>query len=174
MDDILGGGFSSRLFCNVRSDRGLAYSVGSSWAAGMDVPGIFLASGSTQLATTVQFINAVKEEIERICREEVTLEELDRSKKTYLNGFVFSFDSTGKIISRLMAYDYYGYPADTLEHFQEKIAQVTQADVLTAARKHLRPDRLAIMVVGNPEKFDQALSVLGEVKTLDITIPGAE
>jgi|LSQX01.3.fsa_nt_gb zinc protease len=174
MDDILGGGFSSRLFCSVRSDKGLAYSVGSSWGAGMDVPGIFLASGSTQLATTVQFINAVKEEIERICREEVTLEELDRSKKTYLNGFVFSFDSTGKIISRLMAYDYYGYPADTLEHFQEKIAQVTQADVLAAARKHLKPDHLAIMVVGNPEKFDQPLSVLGQVKTLDITIPGAE
>jgi hypothetical protein len=56
-------------------------------------------------------------------------------------------------------------PGDTLEHFQEKIAQVTQADVLAAARKHLKPGHLAIMVVGNPEKFDQPLSVLGQVKT---------
>ena len=67
----------------------------------------------------------------RICREEVTLEELDRAKKTYLNGFVFSFDSTGKIVSRLMAYDYYGYPADTLEHFQEKWMPVSVRKCVT-------------------------------------------
>lgn len=172
MNDILGGGLSSRLFCNVRSDKGLAYSVGSDWGAGMDVEGTFQASGSTKLASTGEFIKAVRGEIVRMTEGGVTQEELDRSKNSALNGFVFEFDSTDKIINRLMTYEYYGYPADTLEHFQENIAKVTREDILAAAQKHLHPDQLAILVVGNPEKFDVSLDQWGPVTPIDISIPG--
>lgn len=172
LNDILGGGFSSRLFCHIRTDKGLAYHVGSSWSAGMDIPGTFVVSGSTKLASTSEFIRAAREEVERVIKEGVTEEELQRSKDTFLNGFVFEFDSTGKIVSRLMAYEYYGYPADTLEHFQENIEKVTCADILAAAKKHLKPQNMLILVVGNPEKFDKPLTEFGKVTPLDITIPG--
>ena len=174
LNDILGGGFSSRLFCHIRSDKGLAYHVGSGWGAGMDIPGTFVVSGSTKLASTAEFIQAARDEVERITKEEVTEEELQQAKDTYLNGFVFEFDSTGKIVSRLMAYEYYGYPADTLEHFQENIGKVTRADILAAAKKHLKPQNMLILVVGNPEKFDKSLAEFGKVTPLDITIPGMQ
>ena len=138
----------------------------------MDIPGTFIVSGSTKLASTAEFIRAAREEVEKVIKEGVTEEELQRSKDTFLNGFVFEFDSTGKIVTRLMAYEYYGYPADTLEHFQENIAKVTCAEILAAAKKHLKPQNMLILVVGNPEKFDKPLTEFGKVTPLDITIPG--
>ena len=51
------------------------------------------------------------------------------------------------------------------------IAACPEEDVLGAARTHLRPDALRILIVGNPEDFDEPLSALGEVKELDVTIP---
>lgn len=170
---ILGGGFSSRLFCNVRSDKGLAYSVGSHWQAGMDVPGIFVAAGSTRNSATVEFIETVRAEIENICRNGVTEEELNHARESALNRFVFAYDSAGKIMRRLIYYEYFGYPADRLEHYIENIRKVTREDILAAARKHLHPDNLVVLVVGNPAEFGKPLSKLGEVQKIDITIPGA-
>src|ERR1019366_9924568 len=60
MNSVLGGGFASRLFSQVRSEQGLAYAVGSAWAADYDHPGIFLARGGTKSETTVKIIQAIK------------------------------------------------------------------------------------------------------------------
>jgi len=104
-------------------------------------------------------------------QEEVTDEELELAKDSYLNSFVFNFDSTGQIISRLMTYEFYGYPPDFLQQTRERIEKVTRADIFRAARAHLRPDALQILVVGRPEDFDRPLATLGEVRSIDVTIP---
>ena len=174
MNHILGGGFTSRLFKNVRSRMGLAYSVFGIYRANYDYPGMFYVGCQTKAETTVKALNAMKAEVEKMTQELVTDEELAQAKDSFLNSFVFNFDTKGEIVRRLMTYEYYGYPKDFLEKTKENIEKVTQEDVLKVAKKYLRSDKLRILAVGNPEKFDQPLSSLGEVREIDITIPVPE
>lgn len=172
MNQILGQGFTSRLFRNVRSRQGLAYSVYGRYECQYDHPGLFMVGCQTQSARTVHAIKAMQQEINTITETEVTDQELAYAKEAFLNAFVFSFSSTGDIVRRLMAYDYYGYPPDFLEKVRQNVEKVIKADILRAAKSHLRPGALQILVVGRPEDFDQDLSVLGPVRSIDITIPG--
>ena len=170
--EILGGGFSSRLFRNVRTQHGWAYSIGSGWAASYDHPGTFRISGSTQSAHTVDTLKAVREELDRIRATEVTDQELQTAKDTTLNGFVFHFDRPSKTLNRLVQYEYYGYPRDFIFQYQKAIAAVTKADVLRVARKYFKPEDLTYVAVGNPEGFGTPLSALNmKVEPLDLTIP---
>ncbi len=171
MNEILGSGFTSRLFKNVRSRQGLAYSVFGVYSADFDHPGMFYVGSQTKLGSTVHSINAMVDEVRKMTQEEVTNEELALAKDSFLNSFVFNFESRGQIVSRLMTYVYYGYPEDFLQKTKDNVEKVTKADVLRVAKKHLRPDKVQILVVGKPEEFDKPLSTLGEVKTIDITIP---
>jgi zinc protease len=70
-----------------------------------------------------------------------------------------------------MTYEYFGYPSDFLQKTKANVEKVTKADVLRVARKHLQTDKMQILVVGRPEDFDQPLSVLGQVREIDVTIP---
>ncbi|MDI6447591.1 M16 family metallopeptidase [Anaerobaca lacustris] len=171
MNHILGGGFTGRLFKNVRSRQGLAYSVFGTFSAQYDRPGVFSLGCQTKSESTVHAIEAIVEEVRRIVAEPVTDEELELAKDSYLNSFIFHFDSTDKIVRRLMTYEYYGYPPDFLQTTKERIEKVTKADILRAARARLRPDALQILVVGRPEDFDRPLATLGEVRSIDVTIP---
>src|SRR6202165_3226372 len=146
---ILGGGFSSRLFRNVRTEHGWAYNIGSGWAASYDNPGTFRISGSTQSAHTVDTLKAIREELDRIRTSEVTDQELQTAKDTNLNGFVFHFDRPSKTLNRLVQYEYYGYPRDFIFQYQKAIAAVTKADVLRVAQKYFRPQDLTYVATGN-------------------------
>jgi zinc protease len=172
MNTILGGGFSSRLVNNVRSNLGLAYTVYSAWGAAWDRPGLFVASGGTKSGTTVKMTNAIKQEINRIRETEPSNDDLVRAKDAILKGFAFEFDSTGKILQRLMAYDYYGYPRDYLQRYRDNIEKVGRGDVLRVAREHIKPENFIVLVLGKQADFDQPLSTLGQVHPVDITIPG--
>lgn len=170
--EILGGGFSSRLFRNVRTQHGWAYNINASWAANYDHPGTFDISGSTQSVHTVDTLKAIGEELEKIRSTEVTDEELQTAKDTVLNGFVFNFDRPSKTINRLMIYQYYGYPKDFIFEYQKGIAAVTKAEVLRVAQKYFQPDNLSYVAVGNPKDFGTPLSALGmRVEPIDLTIP---
>ena len=174
MNTILGRGFTGRLFKNVRSRLGLAYSVGGRYSAEYDHPGVFYVGCQTKSEATVRSTRAMMREVERITESEVTDEELALAKESYLNSFVFRFDSKGEIVERLMTHEYFGYPPDFLERTRDKVEKVTKEDVLRVARKHLRPDKLQILCAGRPEDFDEPLSVLGPVREIDITIPAPE
>jgi predicted Zn-dependent peptidase len=170
MNAVLGEGFTSRLFKNVRSRKGLAYSVFGVYSAGYDHPGVFYVGCQTKSESTVYAIRAMVEEVKKMTESEVTDEELALAKDSYLNSFVFNFDSKGQIINRLMTYEYFGYPADFLEKTKENIEKVTKKDVLRVAQKHLKPDKMQVLAVGRPQDFGEPLSVLGAVREIDITI----
>ncbi len=110
MNEILGGSFTSRLFKNVRSRMGLAYSVFGVYSADYDHPGVFYVGCQTKSKSTAQAIRAMSEEVKKITEAEVTDEELALAKESYLNSFVFNFDSKAEIVRRLMTYEYFGYP----------------------------------------------------------------
>ena len=171
LTEILGGGFSSRLFRKVRSDLGLAYAVWGAFVAHYDYPGMFFAGCSTKSQSTCQAIRAIINEIKRIVEEGVTDDELKKAKDSILNSFVFNFDTKREIVERLMTYEYYGYPSDFLQRYKRNIGKVTKEDILRAARKYIHPDKLIILAVGNDKDFDCSLSEFGPVNEIDITIP---
>jgi zinc protease len=173
MNNIFGGSFASRLFIKVRSEEGLAYHVSGSYNFDFAYPDAFYVLCQTKSESTVKAINLMIDEIRRLTQEEVTDEELNRAKEYYLNSFAFRFDTKDKVVSRLMTYEYYGFPLDFTQTTRDKIEKVTKADILRAAKLHLHPDQLVILAVGKSQDFDQPLSVLGKVDTIDITIPEA-
>jgi zinc protease len=171
MNRILGGGFTGRLFKNVRSREGLAYSVFGAYSANFEYPGEFYVGCQTKSESTVHAIRAMLKEVEKMQEAEVTDEELALAKDSFLNSFVFNFDTRGEVVNRLMTYEYFGYPADFLMKTKENVEKVTKADVLRVARKHLKPDKVQILAVGKPDDFGEPLSALGTVNEIDITIP---
>jgi zinc protease len=172
MADILGGGFSSRLFRRVRTQLGYAYNVSAGWGAGYTQPGIFEISGSTKALSTTAALQVVREETERIRTSEVSDQELGTAKDTVLNSFVFNFDTPSKTLSRLIRYEYYGYPKDFIFQYQKAVQAVTKADVLRVAKEYLHPEEFTLVAVGNPKNFGKPLSALGmPVQAIDLTIP---
>ena len=174
MNRILGMGFTSRLFREVRSRQGLAYSVFGHYSAGYDHPGMFFVGCQTKSETTVQAIRAMTAEVRKITETKVTEEELEVARESFLNSFVFNFDSRREIVSRLMTYAYHGYPLDFLQKVKEGIEKVTREEILLVARKRLRPDQMQILTVGRAEDFDEPLSVIGPVNEIDVVIPEHE
>jgi zinc protease len=165
---------SDRVFKNVRSREGLAYSAYASYGATYDYPGVFRVSCQTKSEATVYATRAMVEEVRKITESEITDEELALAKDGFLNSFVFNFESRGQIVRRLMTLEYFGYPADFLQKTEENVEKVTKADVLRVARRHLRPDKVQVLAVGRPDDFDEPLSVLGPVNEIDIAIPSPQ
>jgi predicted Zn-dependent peptidase len=166
-NDILGGSsFRSRIFNDVRTKQGLAYSVGSRLNTGMHDQGIWLVRAETKLASTQEVIRRFLTNIERMRTELVSDAELAEAKEAYVNSFVFSFSSPSAIVSRLIELEYDGLPKDFLQQLREKVVKLTKEDILAAARKHLHPDRLKIIAVGSGETLPNVLSTFGEVKEI--------
>ncbi|MBS0015413.1 MAG: insulinase family protein [Arthrospira sp. SH-MAG29] len=167
-------GFGGRLFNEVRSRQGLAYSVYGVWSPNFDYPGLFISGGQTRSDTTVPLIQAIKSEIKRIRTEPITAEELDYAKESSLNSFVFNFASGDQTLSRLMRYEYFGYPADFIFNYRRQVEETTIEDVQRVAAEYLQPEKLVILVVGNQNSIDPPLNSLNEdvkVTSIDITIP---
>ncbi|MEO7398256.1 MAG: pitrilysin family protein, partial [Ilumatobacteraceae bacterium] len=173
MNEILGGGFSGRLLSNIRSKKGLAYSVGGGVGSSWDHPGLFRLSMGTKSGTTAAAIDALYEELDTLKKSAATPLELERAKESILNSFVFRFDSRQKILAERMNLEFYGYPADFTARYRTGIEQVTAADVERVARKYVDRDKLAVLVVGKAADFDRPLASYGTVTPVDITIPTA-
>jgi zinc protease len=172
MSYILGGGFSSRLVKKVRTELGYAYNIGAAWSANFTHPGTFVVSGSTKSLSTVDAIQAVRQEIDKMRAELVADAELETAKQTTLNSFVFNFDTPYKTLSRMIRYEYHGYPKDFIFQYQKAIAAVTKQDVLRVAKEYLKPAEFTIAAVGKPSDFGKPLADLGlAVNTIDLKIP---
>ncbi len=170
-NEAFGGGFSSRLFRNIRTAKGLAYDVGGGVGSAFDHPGMVRISMGTKSASTVESIQAIYEQIDDLKKDPISEDEIKRAKDSILNSFVFNFDSPEKVLRERMAYEFYAYPADFLERYRAGIEKVQKADVERAAEKYLHKDQLAVLVVGNTSEFDKPLTELGPVINVDITIP---
>jgi zinc protease len=170
-NEAFGGGFSSRLFNDIRTKRGLAYGVGGGIGTNFGHPGILQISMGTKSQSTVEAVQAVDEDVTNLTKEPITEDEIQRAKDAILNAFIFRLDSPDKILVERITYEYYGYPPDWLDKYQAEIKKVTAAQVNAVAAKYLHKDQLAVLVVGNTKEFDKPLSSLGPVKEVNITIP---
>ncbi len=175
LNEILGGGFGSRLFQKIRTQQALAYAVGGGFGLEYDHPGAFHVEVLTRSEKTVEATQLALEQIADLDTKPFTADELKRAKDDILNSFLFRYDTKEKVLEERERLEFYGYPADYLETYQAGLEKVTLADVAAAAKKYVHLDKLAILVVGNGPEINQSQSIealgMGAPKPIDITIP---
>ncbi|MCA1796567.1 MAG: insulinase family protein [Geobacteraceae bacterium] len=150
MNYILGGGgFNSRLMREIRSNRGLAYSVFSHFSVGRRLQGAFFAGCETKAESVAEAVGLFASIMQEMREEGVTEEELQLAKQSQINSFVFRFENPHSLVTKIMEYDFYGYPEDYLTRYREHIRKVTAQDVQRVAKKYLHPERQAVILVGD-------------------------
>lgn len=164
LDFILGGSFTSRLMMEIRTNQGLAYNVESRFDVGRRFTGTFRAETETRSDATGKVISLITSIIEGIRKEPVSEQEIRLAKESIINSFLFGFTSPTNIVSQQARLEFYGYPADYLERYRERIAAVTREDLLKTAKRLLHPDSLKLVVVGDEKGFDVPLTQFGTVK----------
>ncbi|MFP4035565.1 MAG: M16 family metallopeptidase, partial [Desulfovermiculus sp.] len=169
MNSILSQGFSSRLFQRLRTRKGLAYSVYGDYGSKAFYPGVFLAGLKTKSANLVRAVKALKNEIRALHNEGVSKEELERAREEFLNSLVFRYETPREILDRHLYYAYRDMPQDSFEQLVKEIKKVEVNDVNRAAAKHLHPDRLQLLMVGNKKMVQDALA---EFPDIEIVEPG--
>ncbi|MEY4705963.1 MAG: hypothetical protein RL042_2168 [Nitrospirota bacterium] len=168
-NDILGGSsFRSRLFNDVRTKRGLAYSVGSRLNTGVHDQGVWLMRAETKLPSTQEVIARFIANMERMRTELVTDSELAEAKEAYVNSFVFSFASPSAIVGRLVELEYDGLPKDFLQQLRARVVALTKEEILAAAKKHFNPEQLTIVAVGAGEALPKLLAGFGDVQEIKL------
>ena len=164
-NEILGGGLSSRLAAEIRSRKGLAYSVYSYFSKKPDY-GFINASCGTKPETYSQALSEMLSQFELIKTEAAPDAEVKRAKDSIINSFVFRFPTPFDLISERALYEYYAYPDDYLDTYVDNMAKVTPEAVLDTSKKLFKPKNALIFVIGNSKKFDKPLSEFGPVTEL--------
>lgn len=161
-NDILGGGgFNSRMMREIRSNRGLAYSAYSYFQIGRRLPGPFVAGTETKNASVVPVIKLTRDIMSELQNTPVTQEELQRSKESQINSFVFGFENTHSVVNRQMTLAFFGYPDDYLARYRDRIAMVTADDVQRVAREFIDLSRQQLVLVGGYDEFGPQLAEIG-------------
>jgi zinc protease len=150
LNEILGaGGFTSRLMQKIRSNEGLAYSVRSTVAPKVAYPGDFRAGFESKSATVALATKIVFDEIRRIREEKVSADELETAKRGLIETFPRQFESKPAMLRLFVNDEWTKRPADYWKTFRRKVEAVTADDLLRVAKKHLDPEKMAILVVGD-------------------------
>jgi predicted Zn-dependent peptidase len=161
LDHIVGsGGFRSRIFQEIRTQRGLAYSAGSFYTA-KDRYGLFSAYAITKSESTLSVLSLIRDIIRDISQNPIPSEELKRAKAAIENSFIFSFTASEQIAFQQMMLEYEHLPDDYLARYRDLIQKVTQADINNVAAQYLGPEGALILIVGS-EKTCQAVSTLDD------------
>ena len=168
-NDIFGGdAFVGRLYNEVRTKRGLAYSVGSELRAGMSSQSMWLVWAETKLPSTMEVLGQLEANLTRMRTELVSDAELRQAKEAWANSSVFDCSTASKIVSRLMKVEYDGLPKDFYQQLRKNILKVSKEDILAVGRKYLRLDRLKIVAVGSGDTLFKDLSTFGDVKEITL------
>jgi zinc protease len=166
LDFIVGsGGFRSRIFQEIRTNLGLAYSTGSFYNAKGDY-GLFGAYALTKSASTVQVVSRIKEILRGMGQKPVSRDELEGAKRAILNSFIFSFTSVEKIAFKQLMIEYEGLSEDHLLTYRPKIEKVTAADIRETAIG-LAPERAILLIVGNDDVYREVASKFGKVTRVE-------
>ena len=150
-----GGGMTSRLFDEVREQRGLSYSV-YSYFSPMRLQGPFIAGLQTKTEQAGEALRVLRDNIRRFIEQGPTEAELARAKRNITGGYPLRIDSNAKILDYVAMIAYYKLPLDYLATFNARVEAVTQGQIRAAFQRRLAPDRFVTVMVGaGPEAGGQ-------------------
>lgn len=157
---VLGGSFGSRLNLSLRERHGFTYGVRSTFATRRGA-GPFAVSTSVESAVTDAAVREIFSEIGTLVEQGPTEEEI-AAATSYLAGvFPLRMETTGQIASRVAATVVFDLPADYYHSYRDRVRAVTRDQAAEAAQRHIRPDELCAVVVGEAGEVAPALEALG-------------
>jgi len=152
LNNVLGGGMSSRLFQNIRERQGLAYSIFSELNSYRDT-GVLSVYAGTSLETAGQVVRLILEEFRRMKDEPLTEEELRRAKDHLKGATLLALEGSGQRMNSLARYHIYFNRHFTPAELIALLEKVTPEDVQQIAREFFQPHHIAASVVGNLDGF---------------------
>jgi zinc protease len=164
MNHILGGGPASRLFLNLREEKGYTYGI-SSFFSGSSYPGVMAASTDVRTAVTEDALRDLVAEIARMGSEPVSAQELTNAKRALVGTFALSLDSPGALVGNLVTQKVYNLPADYWDTYPQRVEAVTSAEIQRVASKYYDRTRLQIVAVGDGPSVRKALEKYGTVES---------
>lgn len=168
-NSILGSsGFSSRILNRVRTELGLSYSAASFWTTPDEADGIVGALTRTKGESTIAATQAILEVMEEMRTSPPAREEVEAAVEAASNGFSFNFQGAMQVVSRRVLHQAQELPEDWLERYMAGVQRVSPRDVHGVLRRHLDPDRMIILILGDPSIFDQPVETLGEVTIWEV------
>lgn len=159
MNAILGGLFNSRINLNLREAHGYTYGAFSvlDWRR---QAGPFIVQTAVRSDITDAAAREVLAEIDRIRADRVGEEELSLAT-SYLDGvFPIRFETTSAIAAALAALVVHGLPEDYYDRYRERVRAVSRDQILEAARRHLHPEALQLVTVGDPSVVRERLAAM--------------
>ncbi|HYL09401.1 MAG TPA: pitrilysin family protein [Candidatus Acidoferrales bacterium] len=152
LNNILGGGMSSRLFQKIREQQGLAYAVFSELSPYSDT-GMLTIYAGTAGETAAKVVDMVAAEFRAIKESPVSEEELRRAKDHLKGSLMLSLESTSSRMSNLARQEMYFTRFYTLDELLVSIEEVTREELQSIAREFFRTDQIAVTVLGNLNGF---------------------
>ncbi|MFW6330742.1 MAG: M16 family metallopeptidase, partial [Gemmatimonadota bacterium] len=160
MNTILGGAFTSRLNISLRERHGFTYGARSAFEFRRR-PGPFTVDVAVASDVTGRAIEEAMKEIGQLREDGPTREELD-SARDYLHGVLpLRLQTTSALAARLAGLAVFDLPADYFQHYRDHIAEVTGEEVHRVAREAVRPEAMALVVVGDAEQIEEPIRALG-------------
>ena len=161
MNNIFGGQFTSRLNMNLREDKGYTYGAHSFFTAARGM-GSFVCYSQVQTEITREaIVETVREMRDMAGQRPLTDTELFDSKSNMTRGFPQRFQTYSGIAGRLSEMIIYDLPDDEWYNYVGKVNAIDSAMAIQAARDHLHPDALLIVIVGDREKVEPKMRELG-------------
>jgi zinc protease len=174
-NQILGGGFNSRLNLRLRAKEGLTYGARSAIES-QRLAGLWNTTSFTRTEETANAMKVMLEVITDFRKNPVTPAELAEAT-SYLSGVVaIQSETADAVAGRVLTSALHGLPDDYWQTYRDRVRKVTAADVSAAVERHVAPDQLAMVAVGNASGFAKMLRSLGSVTIvpaakLDLTQP---
>jgi predicted Zn-dependent peptidase len=165
MNTILGAGFSSRLFMNLREKHGYTYGSYSS-LNNDELVGEFSAYAKVRNAVTDSAVSEILSELKRIRNEKVPADELETIKNYISGNFAISLEDPATVARFAINTERYHLPKDYYNNYLKNLAAISADDVFATAQKYIRPDNATILVVGNEEEVAKKLDVFSPDKKI--------
>ena len=165
MNQILGAGPSSRLFRNIREDKGYTYGIYSDLNASHLI-NYFSASSSVRTEVTEPALTELMKEFRDIRDRVVPADELADAKSAIVSSFVLGLESSRAVLGSWMTQRDYGLPEDYWDTFPAKVMAVTAADVQRVAKQYMPADNAQVIAVGDAVKIGEPLKKFGPVVVL--------
>ncbi len=162
----LGGGFSGRLFQNLREKHGWTYGAYSVFDM-QKLAGDFAAQAETRNEVTAPAIEETLKEIKRLQTEPVPAPELELQREYNVGNYLLSLESAGRTAQRVQDIELYGLDPDFYKLYAKRMASTTAEQVQATAQKYLSTENVALVVVGEAKQIQPSLEKIGKVVLYD-------
>lgn len=164
---VLGGGATGRLFLDLREKHGWTYGAYSQFNKEKD-RGAFWAEASCRTEVTDSALTAMIAHVTDIATKPVSDAELEGAKSYIVGNFPTTIETPSQIAAQIGQVKLLGLDKTYLENYRKEVAKVTKADVQAAMKKHIQPDKLAIVAVGDAGAIKARLEPIASVAVYDI------